>query len=73
MRLIYRVFGKRNNNKFDSKIEYVIFRFVYNGVYTEIEHLTLNDAGRYTCLAENPAGRAEIHFDIDVSGMFDWR
>jgi hypothetical protein len=44
-------------------------RFVYDGLYVEIEHLTLNDAGRYTCIAENPAGRAENHLDIDVSGI----
>ncbi len=46
-------------------------RLVYDGLYIEIEHLTLNDAGRYTCLAENPAGRAENHIDIDVSGIFN--
>lgn len=38
----------------------------------EIEHLTLNDAGRYTCLAESSAGHAEKHFDVDISGLFDW-
>lgn len=37
----------------------------------EIEHLTLNDAGQYTCVAENPAGRAENHFDIDIAGMIN--
>ncbi|CAF2894680.1 unnamed protein product [Rotaria sp. Silwood2] len=42
-------------------------KFVYDGLYIEIEHLTLNDDGRYTCRAENPAGRAEKYFDIDVS------
>ncbi|CAF1357382.1 unnamed protein product [Adineta steineri] len=42
-------------------------RFVYDGLYIEIEYLTLNDAGRYTCLAENSAGHAENHIDIDVS------
>ncbi|UJR25150.1 hypothetical protein I4U23_006509 [Adineta vaga] len=42
-------------------------RSVYDGLYIEIEHLTLNDAGRYTCVAENSAGRAENHLDIDVS------
>lgn len=47
-------------------------RFVYDGLYVEIEHLTLNDAGRFTCVAENPAGRAENHFDIDVSGSFNF-
>lgn len=36
----------------------------------EIEHLILNDGGRYTCQADNPAGRAEKHFDIDVSSKF---
>ncbi|CAF0756370.1 unnamed protein product [Rotaria sp. Silwood1] len=48
-------------------IELPRIRFVYDGLYIEIEHLTLNDAGRYTCLAENSAGRAEKYFDIDVS------
>ncbi|CAF2244305.1 unnamed protein product [Rotaria magnacalcarata] len=42
-------------------------RFLYDGVYMEIEHLTLDDAGHYSCLAENAAGRAEKHFDIDIS------
>lgn len=46
----------------------VCFRLLYDGVYIEIEQLTMNDAGKYTCLAENPAGRAETSFDIDVSG-----
>jgi hypothetical protein len=46
---------------------------VYDGVYMEIEHVTLNDAGRYTCLAENPAGRDENYFDIDVSGRFNFK
>ena len=45
-----------------------LFRFVYDNLYIEIERLTLNDAGRYTCVAENPAGRAETHFDIDITG-----
>ncbi len=46
---------------------------MYDGVYIEIEHVTLNDAGRYTCLAENPAGRDENHFDIDVSSRLNFK
>ena len=42
---------------------------MYENLYIEIERLTLNDAGRYTCVAESPAGRAETHFDIDVTGI----
>ena len=44
-------------------------RTVYDGVYIEIEHVTLNDAGRYTCTVENPAGRAENDIAVDVAGM----
>ena len=43
-------------------------RLIHDGLYMEIDHLTVNDAGRYTCVAENQAGRAETHFDIDVAG-----
>lgn len=35
-----------------------------------MEELTLNDAGRYTCVAENGAGHAETHFDIEVTSRF---
>jgi len=53
------------------RIRKIFLRFLYDGLYIEIEHATLNDAGHYTCLAENPAGRAAKHFDIDISGIFN--
>ncbi|CAF0772843.1 unnamed protein product [Rotaria sordida] len=59
---IRRWFFNRKNT-----IDLPRIRFVYDGLYIEIEHLTLNDTGRYICLAENSAGRAEKYFDIDVS------
>jgi hypothetical protein len=60
-----------HNKKYLFENKNLFLRFLYDGLYIEIEHFTLNDAGRYTCLAENPAGRAENYFDIDVSGIFN--
>ncbi|CAF0852080.1 unnamed protein product [Adineta ricciae] len=50
-----------------SLVDLARIRTVYEGLYIEIEHVTLNDAGRYTCAVENPAGRAENHIDVDVA------
>lgn len=58
------------NRKIKFEHQFFLIRFIYDGVYLEIEELTLNDAGRYTCVAENAAGHAEIHFQIDVMSEF---
>ena len=41
-------------------------RILSNGRRLEITGADIRDAGRYKCVAENPAGRSEEEFNLNV-------
>ena len=49
----------------------IIFQF--GGRYLRIVDTTLDDAGDYSCIAENDAGSALLDFHLDVIGTFIYR
>lgn len=50
---------------------FVIFRSRQKGVELSIENATIEDDGKYLCLAANTAGSATKAFQLDVLGKYN--